>query len=219
MEKRDFKLTGSWKQAYEFATRTDKNKNYISQLDRDIDVEHDAIMRMKVLEFQDERRVLDNSTLSELSQKAFDEASSILGAAKRNSESGTPPIARAILEMGIHTQEYIMNDDDIRYIVMGNIFTEGLSDDDIDFLQMCLSKYGVEYFPEQQFMNIVLFSIHISMAQEPGRLDELSSIYRKRLLYNVKKGLTHAGKFSDAAFLGNYPFWQRAIDFLIVEFK
>jgi len=217
-DKRDFKLKAAWLQAFEFASRTNKNKSYLSQLDKDIDIEHDAILRMKILEFQQEGKMLDNSTLSEISMSAYEEASSTLTSIRKQEQSSIPNTVRAVMEMGVFTQDFICSNEETKYIVMGNIFTEGLSDEEIEMILSIFRQYEAEYFQTQDFISIVLFSIDTRMIPNEERLDKLSEIHTKMTHEHARKSFIKLGRVDLASYIRKYPLFDKIRDYIDIHF-
>lgn len=218
MEATEYKLNGGWLKGYKVASRGDKDKVYASQIDKDIDVEHDALLKMELLDFQKSRRFVDNTLLAEISSRSLEEARSVIIREAKESNLECPPIMAAILGMETHVQEYIINDDEVKLIGMGNLFTDSLTDSEIDILKMGLRKFEVEYYEGQNFLNIVLYSIDKGMVISSEHIDFLNDSYMLKAKNAIREYLIKIDKAALANLIPKYTLWKRFFHYIKINF-
>lgn len=218
MEKNDYKLNGSWLKAYNVASRVDNGKNNVSQIDKDIDVEHDALLRMGLLELQRSRRFVDNTLLAEISSKSLEKARSVIIREAKELNLKCPPMIATILGMETHVQEYIINDSEVKLIGMGNLFTDSLNDIEIEILKNGLRKFEVEYYAGQNYLNIVLYSIDARMVRSPEYIDFLNDSYTLKAKNSIRKYLIKIDKPALANLIPKQTIWKKILDYVKINY-
>jgi hypothetical protein len=218
LEKIDYKLNGAWLKGYKIISRADKGKSYVSQIDKDIDIEHDTLIKMELLEFQKLRRFVDNTGLAEISSKSLEEARSVIIREARELNLNCPPMIASVLGMETHVQEYVINDTEVKLIGMGNLFTDSLTDSEIDILKIGLRKFEVEYYEGQSFLNIVLYSIDARIVTSPDYIDFLNDSYTQKAKNSIREHLIKIGNPALAKIIPKYPIWKRVLDYIKINF-